>query len=68
MRAPQTATDRQWCREVVAVRVKLGWTQQRLADELGVSRWSVMRWEKGTQEIPVLAWRRIQEWLERGAA
>ena len=68
MRAPTTTEPRQWCREVLAVRVKLGWTQQRLADELGVSRWSVMRWEKGTQEIPTLALRQIRDWLENQVA
>ena len=35
-------------REVRELRAQLGWTQQRLAREIGASTFSVNRWEKGT--------------------
>jgi transcriptional regulator with XRE-family HTH domain len=37
--------------EVKRLRKKLGWTQQKLADELGVTQTSVARWEIGMNQI-----------------
>ena len=68
MRAPTGQDARQWCREVLAVRVQHGWTQQRLGWELGYSRWAVMRWEKGTQEPPQLVMDKVREWLHPEAS
>ena len=35
-------------------RKNLGWTQERLAKELGVGRSTLTKYENGTQEIPDL--------------
>lgn len=37
-------------RLVYAVRESNGWTQTELAAELGVSRWTIARWESGRTE------------------
>ena len=37
------------------IRAALGWSQQRLADELGVRRNTVARWEMGINPIPLMA-------------
>lgn len=34
-----------------AIRVGLGWTQQRLAEAMRVQRLAVVRWESGTRRI-----------------
>lgn len=38
-----------------SLRASLGWSQQRLAEELGVQRNTVNRWEMGTNPIPPMA-------------
>jgi DNA-binding XRE family transcriptional regulator len=38
--------------ELKQARARLGFTQEQLASELGVSRVSVVRWETGTYKIP----------------
>lgn len=38
-----------------SLRATLGWSQQRLAEELGVQRNTVNRWEMGTNPIPPMA-------------
>lgn len=39
------------------LRASLGWSQQRLAEELGVQRNTVNRWEMGINPIPPMAQR-----------
>jgi DNA-binding XRE family transcriptional regulator len=39
--------------ELKHTRTRLGFTQQKLARELGVSRVSVVRWETGLYKIPL---------------
>lgn len=41
--------------EIRALRTSLGWTQERLARELGVSWTTVNRWERGKTEPSPLA-------------
>lgn len=40
--------------ELKLFRARLGFTQQKLARELGVSRVSVVRWETGTYKVPYI--------------
>jgi transcriptional regulator with XRE-family HTH domain len=40
--------------ELKQLRTLLGWSQARLAQELGVSRNTVNRWEMGLYAIPAL--------------
>lgn len=42
-------------RELKAIRASLGWSQQRLAEALGVQRNTVNRWEMGTRAISGMA-------------
>jgi len=37
------------------IRAALGWSQQRLADEMGVARNTVNRWEMGERRITAMA-------------
>lgn len=46
--------------DLKSLRAALGWSQQRLADELGVARNTVARWEMGLNKIPPLAERLLQ--------
>lgn len=39
----------------IHLRTKLGWSQNRLAENLGVNRSTVHRWEKGLRKIPPMA-------------
>ena len=41
--------------QLKSLRATLGWSQQRLADELGVQRNTVNRWEMGVNPIPPMA-------------
>jgi len=41
--------------ELIELRVRLSWTQEHLAQELGVSRSTVARWESGQRPIPPMA-------------
>lgn len=41
--------------ELKKLRAALGWSQQRLADELGVQRNTINRWEMGDRRIPPMA-------------
>lgn len=40
--------------ELKKLRAALGWSQQRLADELGVARNTVNRWEMGERHISAM--------------
>jgi len=42
-----------------SLRATLGWSQTRLAEELGVARNTVTRWEMGLNPIPPMAQRLI---------
>lgn len=41
--------------QLKTLRVKLGWSQTRLAEALGVTRNTVTRWEMGLHPIPPMA-------------
>lgn len=41
--------------QLKSLRVRLGWSQQRLAERLGVTRNTVTRWEMGLYPIPPMA-------------
>lgn len=38
-------------RELKALRAKMGWSQGRMAEELGISTSTVSHWEQGVQKI-----------------
>lgn len=46
--------------DLKSIRTGLGWSQTRLAQELGVTRNTVTRWEMGLHPIPPIAQRLIQ--------
>lgn len=46
--------------QLKSLRAALGWSQQRLADEMGVARNTVNRWEMGKRNIPKMAERLLQ--------
>jgi transcriptional regulator with XRE-family HTH domain len=39
--------------EIRALRTRYNWTQEYLAEELGVSHSSIARWERGVRPIPM---------------
>lgn len=41
--------------QLKSLRAALGWSQQRLADEMGVARNTVNRWEMGERRITAMA-------------
>lgn len=41
--------------QLKSLRASLGWSQQRLAEAIGVQRNTVNRWEMGTHPIPPMA-------------
>ena len=49
-----------------SLRTKLGWSQERLARELGVSFSTISRWERGEGEPSPMAERLLQELSHRG--
>lgn len=50
--------------DLKSIRTTLGWSQQRLADELGVQRNTVARWEMGVHPIAPMAARLIQSLID----
>lgn len=46
--------------QLKSIRATLGWSQQRLAEELGVRRNTVTRWEMGLNPIPPMAERLLR--------
>lgn len=50
--------------ELKQLRALLGWTQARLAQELGVHRNTVARWEMGLWPIPLGYAKLIRLWTE----
>jgi DNA-binding transcriptional regulator YiaG len=41
--------------EIVDLRARLYWSQEHLAQELGISRSTVARWETGKRSVPPMA-------------
>ena len=63
-RAPRTQAGEQlWAKDVRARRLVHGWTQQRLAQALYTTRWTVARWESGRQQPSQLALDRLRQLL-----
>ncbi|MBI3997856.1 MAG: helix-turn-helix transcriptional regulator [Armatimonadetes bacterium] len=54
--------------DVRSLREKLGWSQERLARELGVSFSTISRWERGQGEPSPMAEKLLQELSRRVAA
>lgn len=52
--------------EFKRIREAAGLTQQRIADELGVDRVTVARWETGIRRIPKMAERLLKVYQEYG--
>ncbi|MFC2039244.1 helix-turn-helix domain-containing protein [Chloroflexota bacterium] len=50
--------------EVKCIRERLSWSQKQLADELGVARATVNRWEVGRRRPSPLAAEKLKECLE----
>ena len=46
--------------QLKSLRASLGWSQTRLAEELGVARNTVTRWEMGLNPIPPMAQRLLK--------
>lgn len=51
--------------EILSARTELGLSQEELAEELGVDRSTVTRWENGATKAPNPARRLVAEMLER---
>jgi len=51
--------------DMKSLRLAFRWSQQRLAEELDVSRNTVGRWESGTSPIPAPVQRLLEEWQRR---
>lgn len=49
-----------------SIRSALGWSQTRLAEELGVQRNTVTRWEMGLNPIPLMARKLLAAICARG--
>lgn len=43
-------TAAEWGRQLAAVRRAQGWTQESLAERVGVSRQAVAKWERGVSQ------------------
>jgi DNA-binding XRE family transcriptional regulator len=50
--------------ELKQLRMLLGWSQDRLAQELGVHRNTVARWEMGMYPVPVMVAKLVRLWTE----
>ena len=48
--------------DVKSARERLGWSQKRLADELGVDQATISRWERDDSRVPLMA-RRVMDSL-----
>ena len=57
-----------WRQELRAARKLHDWTQRQMADELGVSRRTVQRWEDGTQALHPSWMRLVRDLLAQPAA
>lgn len=53
--------------ELYRLRLDTGWTQARLAHKLGVSRFTISRWESGTEPISLAMSLAIRMVMEREA-
>ena len=47
-------------KEIKALRKKYGWTQEQLADKVGVHRVTVAGWEAGTRRMSQMAKRSLE--------
>lgn len=54
--------------DVKALRKRLGWSQERLARQLGVSFSTISRWERGYGEPSPMAERLLQELQQKAGA
>lgn len=50
-------------RQLKSLRKRLGWSQARLAEALGVHPMTVSKWERGEQAVPKMA-ELAMRWLE----
>lgn len=50
---------------VQRIRASIGVSQQALADEIGVTRFSVIRWETGQNKPSPLSLQRLQELIRK---
>ena len=46
------------------IRKRLGMTQSKLAEELGVSRSSIRDWEHGKKELSRKSWEKLVEFIK----
>jgi transcriptional regulator with XRE-family HTH domain len=52
--------------DLKTLRASIGWSQQRLADEIGVTRNTINRWEMGLHPISLMAARALRALTPRG--
>ena len=57
--------DRIKAEDVKPLREKLGWTQQQLADYLGIDVMTVSRWERGIKQPSSLACRQLRRLVSK---
>mgnify|MGYP001023510959 CR=1 FL=1 len=55
MKTPRRTTKPLDPAALKTLRAQLGWSQQRLADEIGVTRNTINRWEMGLHPVPPMA-------------
>jgi DNA-binding transcriptional regulator YiaG len=66
--APVTTVTPAFEGDVRAIRLKLGWTRQRLAHEVGVSQSTLQRWEHRQTRPSGLAARQLARIVEQAGA
>lgn len=50
---------------IVTLRATLGWSQSRLARELGLNRSTICKWESGQHPIPPMAQKLLAQLVRR---
>jgi DNA-binding transcriptional regulator YiaG len=53
--------------EVKSIRAALGWSQRKVADDIGVDVMSVSRWERGVNEPKGASLKALQRLAKRAA-